>query len=100
MKKRIVAFLLVVVLTMALMLPTLAATASTHGVNCDHVWATETRVLEKYQSVNAYRHRVYYHVDKYCPLCGTTVSTPSDYYEERHTTPCQKCGNGVRMVQE
>lgn len=94
-KKRLFAFLLVVVLTMALMLPTLAATASTHGVNCNHVWATETRVLERYEMLNGTRHRVHYHVDKYCPLCGITVSTPSAWYDENHWPPCTKCGCGV-----
>ena len=102
MKKRVFAFLLVVVLTMALMLPTLAATGTSVQVDCKHNWVLLDRTIERYETISGVEHRVFYYYNHICTLCAKIekVEEMSGNYREPHTSPCYKCGNGVRMVQE
>ena len=101
-KKRLFAFLLVVVLTMALMLPTLAATGTSVQADCKHNWVLLDRTIDRYQMVNATYHHVYYYYDHICTLCAKKERAVGmeGYYSENHTIPCYKCRAGVRMVQE
>lgn len=66
MKKRIVALLLVLVLTMAMMVPVFAAEPRADG--CPHVWQ------EYYENTYTYANSIYHWVKtefvRYCPLCA------------------------------
>lgn len=101
-KKRLFAFLLVVVLTMALMLPILAATGTSVQADCKHNWVLLDRTIERYQMINATYHNVYYYYNHICAWCAKMerVAGMDGFYREAHTPPCSKCGCGMRMMQE
>ena len=94
MKKRIVALLLVLVLSMAMVVPVFAA-----GINpCanGHVgWGHIRRDITGYSTINGTHHYVYYKDYGICGGCGISAYYNSGSYTEGHWPPCSKCGCGL-----
>ena len=91
-KKRLFAFLLVVVLTMALMLPTLAATVEPHAVNCDHVWERLQYSNYRYIDYDGTYHRYAADISFICNKCANTKTETETIRMERHFySPAQIC---------
>lgn len=91
MKKKIIAFALVLMLTLAMMLPAFAAEPRA----CSHNWIILDRVITHYTMISGTNHTVHWTQNKICSLCANQVLYASGEYPENHWPPCNKCGCGV-----
>ena len=94
MKKRIVALLLVLVLSMAMMVPAFAVAVEPRA--CIHSWIVQDSVIPTgYATINGTYHYVYWVRNKWCPLCDGTEVYERGSSIEGHWPPCSKCGCGL-----
>ena len=94
MKKKIVALLLVLVLSMTMMVPVFAATAAPPA--CSHRWIVQDSVvITGYSTISGTDHYVHWAQYKWCPLCNATELYDTGSYIEGHWPPCSKCGCGL-----
>lgn len=93
MKKKIVALLLVLVLSVAMMVPVFAAAVEPRA--CSHNWIILDRVITGYSTINGTLHYVNWTQDRICSLCANREFYISGKYQESHWPPCSKCGCGL-----
>ncbi len=93
MKKRIVALLLVLVLSMAMVVPAFAAAVEPRA--CSHNWIFVREIISGYQTINGTSHYVYYNNYGICSLCAKEGVYSSGSRIEGHWPPCSLCGCGL-----
>ena len=94
MKKKIIAFALVLMLTLAMMLPAFAAEPRA----CSHNWIDSGNiVITGYTNNHDYAtHRVHAYVNQICSLCAATRTRDASFTEAHTGLYCSKCGAYVR----
>ncbi len=91
--KKLVALILVFVLTLAMMAPVFAAQPRVDG--CAHAWVGEESTPLAYTMLSGTQHRVDYGQYKRCGLCNERVLLYTYSITENHWPPCYLCGCGV-----
>ena len=94
MKKKIIAFALVLMLTLAMMLPAFAAEPRA----CSHNWLDSGNiVITGYTNNNDYAtHRVHAYVPQICTLCAVAGTRDASFTEAHTGLYCSKCGAYTR----
>lgn len=89
MKKRIVALLLVLVLSMAMLVPVFAATVEPRA--CNHNWIYLDSVITNCVYLNDALHRITYYYNLICDRCAMPSTTNPVTEQTSHNMPCATC---------
>ena len=89
MKKKIVALILVLALTMAMMVPVFAAGVEPRA--CTHNWIYLDLVITDCKYLNDAMHRITYYHNLICDRCTMRSTTSSTTEAVSHNMPCTTC---------